>query len=87
MNKYGYKEIRILNSENLRMLCINKNWCTKCNNSQYQYILNLCITNNVDTDTIFSLAANIKEYSDTEQEIQSVMFDIAKICNTFFENE
>ena len=85
MSKYGIKEIRVINSENLRRLCIEKNWCTNCDNDQYQYILNLCYKENITTDDIFSIAVQIEKYSNTEQKIETIMFDIARICNSYFE--
>ena len=40
---------------------------------------------NITTDDIVEIAQDITEHSDTDQEITSICFDIARIAITFFE--
>jgi hypothetical protein len=80
------KETRKLYRDDLRQLCIRNNWYTCGNNEEYGKLLDTVDQcENVTTDVIASLAKNILEHSTTEQEIESICFDIAKICNSFFE--
>lgn len=80
------KETRQLNSEELRTLCIKKEWYTRGNNEEYRELLNYANdTQNITTDDITALARDIKEHSDTEHSITSICFEIARVCNSYFE--
>ncbi|MDR0947901.1 MAG: hypothetical protein LBM69_00110 [Lachnospiraceae bacterium] len=80
------KETRKLYRDDLRQLCIRNNWYTCGDNEEYGKLLDTADQcENVTADVIASLAKNILEHSTTEQEIESICFDIAKICNSFFD--
>ena len=85
--KYGYREIRKIYADSLRNLCIAKNWYTRGNNEEYGHLLYDMAEGkeNITTDDIVEIAQDITEHSDTDQEITSICFDIARIAVTFFE--
>lgn len=85
--KYGYREIRKIHADSLRNLCIAKNWHTRGNNEEYGHLLYDMAEGkeNITTDDIVEIAQDITEHSDTDQEITSICFDIARIAVTFFE--
>jgi len=79
------KETRKLYSEDLRRLCIQKGWYTNGSNEEYQLMLTLadkCV--NVKSDDIVGFARDILIHSDTEYPLESICFEVAKICNSFF---
>lgn len=80
------KETRKLYSEELRMLCIKRNWYTEGTNAEYIPLLNAVDKlENVTTEDIVNIASNVLEYSKTEYPLSSICFEIAKICHSFFE--
>ena len=82
----NYKEIRRLYDDDLRNLCINKNWYTRGNTEEYTNLLNMCNKNNITTNDIVEIATNIMNHSnDVERELSSYCFEIARIAYTFFE--
>lgn len=40
---------------------------------------------NITTEDIVEIAQDIMEHSDTDQELTSICFDVARIATTFFE--
>jgi hypothetical protein len=79
------KETRFLYSGDLRSLCIENNWYTHGTSEHYGKLLNkVDEIKNVTKDHIYYIANDIKVHSDTEQEVESIMFDIARICHSCF---
>lgn len=88
MKKYGYKEIRQVGMCELRALAIRKNWFTKATEEEYAQYLNYANCDNITSDELVEMATLVKEYSDADdQEYTSIMFEIAQVCFTFFEEE
>ena len=98
--KYGYEEIRILSSSDLRALCIAENWYTGGTNEEYANLLNMTKKNNITTDDIVEMATDIVEHSSEAINgyiknagltmggcYTHVMFLIAEKCNTYFVEE
>lgn len=85
MNKYGYKERRILNRDDLRRLCIAKDWYTKGTNKEYMEMFKMTEKENITTDDIVEIVTDIMEHSETEYEFTDLMFMVARICVTVFE--
>jgi hypothetical protein len=80
-------EIRTLWGDDLRRLCIDKNWYTRGVNEEYSVLLNKAASAvNVTTELIVELAEDIKAHSDTEHDLKGICFEIARKCNVFFEN-
>ena len=85
--KYRYREIRKIHANSLRNLCNAKNWYTRGNTEEYSNLLYDMTENkeNITTDDIVEIAQDIIEHSNTDQELTSICFDIARIAVTFFE--
>lgn len=89
--KYVYKEIRKLDFYDLRKLCIKRDWYTGGNNDEYHNMLQMAKKENITTDDIVEIATDIYSHSQLEdgysmkEHIENICFEIAGICNTFFE--
>ncbi len=84
--KYGYKEIRKIEASKIRNLCIEKDWFTCGDNDQYGELLDYGFSGkNITSDELVEMATLIKEYSDTDYEVTSIMYELAKICYSYFE--
>lgn len=78
------KEIRQLDSYELKALCIHKGWYTQGDCKAYENMLAMCDVDNVTANRLYKIASDIKIHSDTKYEISSIMFEVARICNSFF---
>lgn len=88
MKKYGYTEIRKMGIHELRTLCIEKNWYTDGDNEEYSnFLITAKNYENITCDELVELATDIKSHSDTEYEITSIMFELTKICVSYFEED
>lgn len=86
MNNARYKEIRTLSRSDLRTLCINHNWYTSGTTAEYENLLSLTEKENITTEDIVLISVNIMNHStDNERTLESYCFEIARTCNTFFE--
>lgn len=85
--KHGYREVRKIREDDLRNLCIAKRWYTRGDSAAYNHLLNDLAENkeNITTDDIVEIALDIMEHSNTDQELTSICFDVARIAVTFFE--
>lgn len=85
--KKRYTEVRRIFADDLRNLCIRKNWYTRGDNRQYSHMLYEMASDekNITTDDIVDIATDIMEHSDTDQELTSICFEVARIAVTFFE--
>lgn len=81
----NYKEIRIISAESLRTVCIKYNWFTKGNNEQYAKFLKLADVPNVTTKRIAKMAEMVKQYSNTDMDIECIMFYLNREMGTTFE--
>ena len=84
--KYGYKETRHLSGSDLRSLCVKENLYTLGTNEEYFNLLETSEkTENITTDDLVELATDIKSHSETDAEITSIMFILAKACVSVFD--
>ena len=84
--KYGYKETRHLSGSDLRSLCVKENLYTLGTNEEYFNLLETAEkTENITTDDLVELATDIKSHSETDAEITSIMFILAKACVSVFD--
>lgn len=80
------KETRLLHSENLRKLCIEKNWYTLGYTEQYSQLLtSVDEKENITTEDIVEIATDILDKSETDYPLSSICFEVARICHSFFE--
>ena len=85
--KYGYKEIRKIEPHALRKLCIKNDWYTNGTNEEYAKLFDMIKKDNITTDDIVEIASDIYEHSSNIEfdEFTDVMYQIAEISYTFFE--
>jgi len=84
--KYGYEETRHLSGYDLRSLCVKENLYTLGTNEEYFNLLETAEkTENITTDDLVELATDIKSHSETDAEITSIMFILAKACVSVFD--
>ena len=84
--KYGYKEIRKMEASSLRALCIEHDWYTGGDVDEYSNLLSTAgDCENITTDVLVELATDIKSHSDTDYEITDIMYELARICYSYFE--
>lgn len=81
------KEFRQLSKSDLRSLCIRQNWYTLGNNEEYNKMFGMTEKANLTTEDIVEIATDIKEHSNTNHDITSICFEIARICYSLFEEE
>lgn len=87
-------ERRTLRGDDVRHLCIERNWYTRGYNDEYNRILKMADSENLTTDLITQIAQDIFDHSDKEywkdhegDPVANICFDIARICYSFFEKE
>ena len=80
-------EIRKIDAESLRKLCVARRWYTRGDNAAYNHLLNDLEEGkeNITTDDIVEIALDIIKHSNTGQELTSICFDVARIAVSFFE--
>lgn len=61
--KYGYKVVRKLSSDALRALCIERAWFTNGDNEAYSNMLAMTNKEDITSDDIVEIAADIIEHS------------------------
>lgn len=85
--KYGYKEVRKILSWELVRLCEKKGWYSCGDNEEYEKLITrVDNTENITTDDIVEIAADIIEHSGISvDEFESVCFEIFEISHTFIE--
>lgn len=84
----NYQEVRKLYFDDLRNLCIRKNWFTHGNCAEYDRLLDIArLNDNITTDHIVTMARMIVEHTDFTDEcnFESVCFELLHICNSFIE--
>lgn len=82
----NYKEVRTLTRTDLRTLCIKHNWYTNGTTVEYETLLSLTEKENITTEDIITVAADIMNHSINEDRpLESYCFEVVRICNTFFE--
>ena len=82
------KEVRTISSRDVRKACISYDWYTCGDCEEYEHILSYVDElARVTTDELETIATDIKQHSDTDYEIKSIMFVLAnECCITFIED-
>lgn len=86
-----YTETRILTPAKLRSLCIAHDWYTCGTNEAYRALFELLYDDmgcpeNMTTEKLAEVAADIMDHSKiTEYTITAVMYELAKACDTYFD--
>lgn len=82
------KELRTISMSDVRKACIKNNWYTNGDCEAYDSMLSFVNgLKYASTDDLETIATDIKEHSDTDDEIASIMFVLANDCciTIFFE--
>lgn len=61
-----FKTTYHMTMDKVRAMCIEHDYCTECNNEQYEELLNRC-QSTVELNDVLSIAEQIMNYSDTER--------------------
>ena len=86
--KYGYKTIRKLLVDDLRELCIKKNWYTRGDTDEFHNMLNMAKKDDITSDDIVDIASDIIEHSNiNEYKFTNVCNAILSECYTFMVEE
>ena len=86
-----YTETRILDSSKLRAVCIQQDWYTRGTNEEYSNLFSKLhdedgCPENMTTEKLAEIAADIMAHSEiSDYTITSVMFVLARACNTYFD--
>lgn len=89
-----YIERRILSADELRNLCIRKNWYTHGTNREYCNLFGLLTHDfhsvEMTTEKLVEIATDIYNHSDEADctdgylEIADILYDLARTCHTVF---
>lgn len=89
-----YIERRTLSADELRNLCIRKNWYTNGTNKEYCNLFGLLTKDfhsaEMTTEKLAEIATDIFNHSDENDctdgylEIPDIMYDLARACHTVF---
>ena len=60
------KEIKRIDTDKLRNICINNNWYTRGTNSDYMNMFKMCEKDNISTNQLYKIAKDIYEHTDIE---------------------
>ena len=93
-----YTETRTLQASELRTLCVRKNWYTRGTNDEYYALLRQTSHDfqavEMTTEKLAEIAADIRQHSDEQDcndgylpDIPGIMYELAKVCDTCFQEE
>lgn len=85
----NYEEMRLLNAENVRELCINKNWYTKGSQEEYVALLKKIedirdSDESITVNQLGEIAEDILKHSDTTYTVEAIMWELNRVANTSF---
>ena len=83
-------EQRTMDAEDLRALCIKKEWYTYGNNEEYRRLFTRLQNEdgtpaNMTPAKLYEIAEDIRRASDWKWTTSSIMFELARICCSFFD--
>ena len=61
------KEIKRIDTNKLRQICINNNWYTKGSNADYLKMFKMCDKENITTNQLFKIAKDIYIHTDIDE--------------------
>ena len=79
-------EERRLTWSNLMELCIRQHWYTSGSNDDYKKLYEMLEggRRNLDTGDIIAIAEDIAVHSTGNWPLESIAFDVARVCDVFF---
>lgn len=81
------REDRYITAMELRNLCVRNNWYTCGDNEEYAKLFQMADKENLTTDDLVALAKDIKEHSNTYDEVPEICFQLADIAVSVFWDE
>lgn len=89
MKKYGYTEIRKIDPQKIRALCIRNEWFTNGTVEEYGDLLAYGFNDiNITSDELVEMATLILEHSDpeniSEYTVTNIMYELALCCFSYF---
>ena len=63
------KEIKRIDTDKLRHICINNNWYTFGSNADYINMFKMCEKDNISTNQLYKITKDIYEHTDVESAI------------------
>ena len=73
------KEIKRIDTDKLRHICINNNWYTCGSNADYMNMFKMCEKDNISTNQLYKITKDIYEHTDVESAING--------CSTEYSDE
>ena len=64
------KEIKKINVDKLRSMCIKNNWYTRGTTSDYNNMFKMCQKGNITTNQIYKIAKDIYEHTNVDKAVQ-----------------
>lgn len=84
-NVMKFTEKRFITWDAVRSLCIEKNWYTSGTNEEYGEMLAFVEElEEATTEALTIIATDIYKHSNTDYCIESIMWELNRICNTQF---
>lgn len=85
------KEMRWMDMDDLRALCISHEWFTMGTNDEYERLLSMTKVHSITTARLLKMAKTIMRYSDPETYnilgLDGILYCLGKICHTCFSIE
>ena len=69
------KEIKRIDTDKLRHICINNNWYTRGTNADYMNMFKMCEKDNVSTNQLYKITKDIYEHTDVKNAINGCSTD------------
>ena len=61
------KEIKRIDTDKLRNICINHNWYTRGTNADYMNMFKMCKKDNISVNQLYKIAKDIYEHTDIDR--------------------
>lgn len=83
-----FKEVRTVSWDEIKTLCIKKGWYTRGTSEQYSNLARFVYDmEEATTEDLVYIASDILEHSDTEYDIEEILWELNRVCNTSFKHE
>lgn len=84
-----YEEMKRLSPDEVRNLCIKKDWYTRGDVNAYAAMLDKVwkieeSEKSITADQLGEIAEDILAHSDTEYTVESIIWELNRVCRAFF---
>lgn len=91
MRKEGlpqYKEVKTIDFESVRGKCIEKGWYTRGTAAEYEELADYIYERDeVTVEDLVVIATDILEHSDTEYNVEAILWELNRVCNVYYVRE